>query len=98
MSLCDLFLFYRKCLVQLAELSTGQPLIDLAGLFRKYLREYTSKVIMAALPKIGAAGGSGGNSDRSLQLPAAMSQLSGLKDLSGLSQVSGLTPIFILYV
>merc|ERR1719342_863511 len=46
----DLFVFYRKCLVQLGELSTGQPLLDLAGLFKKYLREYTSKVIMAGLP------------------------------------------------
>ena len=43
----DLFVFYRKCLVQLGELSAGQPLLDLAGLFRKYLREYTSKVIVA---------------------------------------------------
>lgn len=35
--------FYRKCLVQLGELSAGQPLLDLASLFRKYLREFTSK-------------------------------------------------------
>ena len=83
----DLFVFYRKCLVQLAELSTGQPLLELAGLFKQYLREYTSKVIMAALPKIGTSTGSA-SSDRSLQLPSAMSQLSGLKDLSGLSQAT----------
>ena len=44
----DLFVFYGKCLVQLGELSTGQPLLDLAGLFKKYLGEYTSKLIMAA--------------------------------------------------
>ena len=75
----DLFVFYRKCLVQLSELTSGQPLLELAALFRKYLREYTSKVIMAALPNIGG---------QQLQLPAAMSQLSGLKDLSGLSRAT----------
>ena len=79
----DLFVFYRKCLVQLAELTTGQPMLDLAGLFKKYLREYTSKVIMTGLPKIG------NNVEKiSDRLPAAMTQLSGLKDLSGLSQAT----------
>ena len=78
----DLFVFYRKCLVQLGELSTGQPLLDLAGLFKKYLREYTSKVIMAGLPNIG------GNVAQTLPSSLSMSQLSGLKDLSGLSQAT----------
>ena len=82
----DLFVFYRKCLVQLGELSAGQPLLDLANLFRKYLREYTSKVIVAALQNIGNSLG-GGTGDRR-QLPAAMSQLSGLKDLSGLTRAT----------
>jgi len=77
----DLFVFYRKCLVQCSELSTGQPMLALATLFKKYLREYTSRVLVASLPKIGnTAGGS-------LQLPA-MSQLSQLKDLSQLSQAT----------
>ena len=49
----DLFVFYRKCLVQLSELSSGQPMLDLATLFKKYLREYISKVIVASLPKVG---------------------------------------------
>jgi len=77
----DLFVFYRKCLVQCSELSTGQPMLALANLFRKYLREYTSRVLVASLPKIGnTAGGT-------IQLPA-MSQLSQLKDLSQLSQAT----------
>eukprot|EP00092_Neocalanus_flemingeri_P030125 GFUD01032703.1.p1 GENE.GFUD01032703.1~~GFUD01032703.1.p1 ORF type:complete len:880 (+),score=301.05 GFUD01032703.1:157-2796(+) len=77
----DLFVFYRKCLVQCSELSTGQPMLALATLFKKNLREYTSRVLVASLPKIGnSAGGS-------LQLPA-MSQLSQLKDLSQLSQAT----------
>lgn len=78
----DLFVFYRKCLVQLSELTTGQPMLELAGLLKKYLREYTSKVIMAGLPKIG------NTVERSLQLPAAMTSISSLKDLSGLSQAT----------
>ena len=48
----DLFVFYRKCLVQLSELTSGQPMLDLANLFKKYLREYISKVIVASLPKV----------------------------------------------
>ena len=83
----DLFVFYRKCLVQLGELSAGQPLLDLASLFRKYLREYTSKVIVAALTNIGNSLGGGSGGDKR-QLPAAMSQLSGLKDLSGLTRAT----------
>ena len=58
---------------QSSELSTGQPMLALANLLRKYLRENTSRVLVASLPKIGnTAGGS-------LQLPA-ISQLSQLKD------------------
>ena len=77
----DLFVFYRKCLVQCSELSTGQPMLALANLFRKYLREYTSRVLVASLPYIGNITGG------SLQLPA-MSLLSQLKDLSQLSQAT----------
>ena len=74
-------MFYRKCLLQCSELSTGQPILALANLFRKYLREFTSRVLVASLPMIGnTAGGY-------LQLPA-MSTLSQLKDLSQLSQAT----------
>ena len=48
----DLFVFYRKCLVQLSELTSGPPMLELASLFKKYLREYISKVIVASLPKV----------------------------------------------
>ena len=48
----DLFVFYRKCLVQLSELTSAQPMVELASLFKKYLREYISKVIVASLPKV----------------------------------------------
>merc|ERR1719347_1433002 len=74
----DLFVFYRKCLVQLSELTSGQTMVELAGLFKKYLREYISKVIVASLPKIGNTSAGGASA---LNLPA-MSQLSQIKDLS----------------
>ncbi|KAG6451570.1 hypothetical protein O3G_MSEX007240 [Manduca sexta] len=57
-SCADLFLFYKKCLVQCARLTTGEPMLELAGVFQKYLREYASYVLQAALP--GGAGGAGG--------------------------------------
>ncbi|KAL4712137.1 hypothetical protein ACJJTC_010998 [Scirpophaga incertulas] len=46
----ELFLFYKRCLVQCARLSTGAPVLELAGVFQKYLREYASQVLQAALP------------------------------------------------
>jgi hypothetical protein len=52
----DLFVFYKKCLVQCSELSTGQPMLGLAQLFRKYLREYIQRVIVANLPKVRGRG------------------------------------------
>ncbi|KAI8441724.1 hypothetical protein MSG28_015253 [Choristoneura fumiferana] len=55
LSLCaDLFLFYKKCLVQCAALSTGEPMLELAGVFQKYLREYASGVLQAAAPRAAA--------------------------------------------
>ncbi|CAK1592952.1 unnamed protein product [Parnassius mnemosyne] len=54
-SCADLFLFYKKCLVQCARLTTGEPMLELAGVFQKYLREYAGSVLQAALPRAGAA-------------------------------------------
>ena len=50
-SAADLFIFYKKCLVQCVSLSTGPALLDLTELFRRYLREYSSKILSASLPK-----------------------------------------------
>ncbi|XP_046386113.1 vacuolar protein sorting-associated protein 53 homolog [Ischnura elegans] len=52
----DLFIFYKKCLVQCAQLSTGQPMLDLAGTFQKYLKEYAVKLLQNNLPKISTPG------------------------------------------
>ena len=50
-SAADLFVFYKKCLVQCSSLSTGSALLDLTELFRKYLREYTTRILAAHVPK-----------------------------------------------
>lgn len=47
----DLFIVYKKCLVQCASLSTGPPLLELASIFQKYLKEYCDKLLSAYLPK-----------------------------------------------
>lgn len=50
-SAADLFIFYKKCLVQCASLSTGPPLLNLTSIFQKYLKEYAGKVLGGSLPK-----------------------------------------------
>ncbi|XP_049882598.1 vacuolar protein sorting-associated protein 53 homolog isoform X2 [Pectinophora gossypiella] len=55
-SCADLFLFYKKCLVQCGRLTTAEPMLELAGVFAKYLREYATSVLGAALPRAASAG------------------------------------------
>jgi hypothetical protein len=55
-SCADLFVFYKKCLVQCTQLSTGHPMLGLAATFQKYLGEYASKVLRNNLPKLGGSG------------------------------------------
>ena len=50
-SCADLFVYYKKCMVQCSQLSTGEPMLALAKLFQKYLREYASKILTNNLPK-----------------------------------------------
>lgn len=50
-SSADLFLFYKKSLVQCKELSNQQPMLSLANTFQKYLREYATKILQNNLPK-----------------------------------------------
>lgn len=50
-SAADLFIFYKRCLVQCTSLSTGPPLLELTTVFQKYLKEYTEKILGANLPK-----------------------------------------------
>ncbi|CAH1802212.1 unnamed protein product [Owenia fusiformis] len=51
-SCADLFVFYKKCMVQCAQLSTGQSMLDLSRTFQKYLREYAITMLVNNLPKI----------------------------------------------
>eukprot|EP00800_Vazella_pourtalesii_P019401 TRINITY_DN6566_c0_g1_i1.p1 TRINITY_DN6566_c0_g1~~TRINITY_DN6566_c0_g1_i1.p1 ORF type:complete len:652 (-),score=146.06 TRINITY_DN6566_c0_g1_i1:61-2016(-) len=55
----DLFVFYKKCLVQCITLSTGQPLLNLANVFRKYLKEYAQKILLHQIPKLSVPSASG---------------------------------------
>lgn len=50
-SCAELFVFYKKCMVQCAQLSTGQPMVDLTTVFQKYLCEYAIKLLQNNLPK-----------------------------------------------
>nr|CAG4649978.1 EOG090X024P [Sida crystallina] len=50
-SCADLFVFYKKCLLQCAQLSTGQPMLTLTFVFKKYLREYAARLLQANLPR-----------------------------------------------
>ncbi|XP_067145474.1 vacuolar protein sorting-associated protein 53 homolog isoform X2 [Centruroides vittatus] len=54
-SCADLFVFYKKCLVQCTQLSTGDPMLSLMATFQKYLREYAVRILQNNLPKIGPA-------------------------------------------
>ncbi|XP_065355875.1 vacuolar protein sorting-associated protein 53 homolog [Calliphora vicina] len=51
-SSADLFVFYKKCMVQCNQLSNEQPMYELAMVFKKYLREYASKVLEFSIPKL----------------------------------------------
>jgi len=50
-SCADLFVYYKKCMVQCSQLSTGQPMLLLTRTFQKYLREYANRVLAGNLPK-----------------------------------------------
>ncbi|KAL9929018.1 LOW QUALITY PROTEIN: vacuolar protein sorting 53 [Glossina fuscipes fuscipes] len=52
LSSADLFVFYKKCMVQCNQLSNEQPMYELALVFKKYLREYASKVLEFSIPKL----------------------------------------------
>ncbi|XP_043910225.1 vacuolar protein sorting-associated protein 53 homolog [Protopterus annectens] len=50
-SCADLFVYYKKCMVQCSQLSTGEPMVALTTIFQKYLREYAWKILSGNLPK-----------------------------------------------
>ncbi|XP_070591512.1 vacuolar protein sorting-associated protein 53 homolog isoform X1 [Erythrolamprus reginae] len=58
-SCADLFVYYKKCMVQCSQLSTGEPMIALTTIFQKYLREYALKILSGNLPKTTNTSGGG---------------------------------------
>jgi len=52
----ELFVFYKKCMVQCIQLSTGKALQTLTETFKKYLTEYGNKLLMGNLPKVSSSG------------------------------------------
>lgn len=55
-SCADLFVFYKKCLLQCGQITySGQAIVQLAGVFRKYLKIYANKVLIANFPKSSSA-------------------------------------------
>ncbi|XP_070571554.1 vacuolar protein sorting-associated protein 53 homolog [Ptychodera flava] len=58
-SCADLFVYYKKCMVQCSQLSTGTPLLSLTSTFQKYLREYAIKLLINNLPKTSTSSSGG---------------------------------------
>ncbi|CAF92492.1 unnamed protein product [Tetraodon nigroviridis] len=56
-SCADLFVYYKKCMVQCSQLSTGEPMIALTTVFQKFLREYAWKILSGNLPKSSSSTG-----------------------------------------
>lgn len=48
----DLFVFYKKSMIQCNQLDRGQTMLSLTRTFQKYLHEYSEKLLMNNLPKI----------------------------------------------
>lgn len=51
-SCADLFVFYKKCMIQCSQLTYGgQALVQLTGVFKKYLKLYATKLLLNNLPR-----------------------------------------------
>ncbi|XP_057660392.1 vacuolar protein sorting-associated protein 53 homolog isoform X2 [Diorhabda carinulata] len=48
----DLFVFYKKSMIQCNQLDNGQTMLNLTKTFQKYLHEYAEKLLLSNLPKI----------------------------------------------
>lgn len=54
-SCAELFIFYKKSLVQCTQLSNGKTMFDLVLVYKKYLRDYAIKVLENQTPKVSIA-------------------------------------------
>uniref|UniRef100_A0A096LS58 Vacuolar protein sorting-associated protein 53 homolog n=1 Tax=Poecilia formosa TaxID=48698 RepID=A0A096LS58_POEFO len=59
-SCADLFVYYKKCMVQCSHLSTGEPMIALTTIFQKFLREYAWKILSGNLPNMSRSSSNSG--------------------------------------
>ncbi|CAG9770820.1 unnamed protein product [Ceutorhynchus assimilis] len=50
----DLFVFYKKSMIQCTQLDRGQSMLSLTRTFQKYLHEYSEKLLQNNLPKVEA--------------------------------------------
>ncbi|XP_030847285.1 vacuolar protein sorting-associated protein 53 homolog [Strongylocentrotus purpuratus] len=82
-SCADLFVYYKNCMVQCSQLSTGTPLLDLTQTFQKYLRVFANRLLTNNLPKSQTTTPAGG-----LNISALLKE--GLKESS--SDVPKFTP------
>lgn len=48
----DLFVFYKKSMIQCTQFDRGQSILNLTKTFQKYLHEYSDKLLLNNLPKI----------------------------------------------
>ncbi|XP_044261324.1 vacuolar protein sorting-associated protein 53 homolog [Tribolium madens] len=48
----DLFVFYKKSMIQCTQLDNGQSMLSLTKTFQKYLHEYSERILQNNLPKI----------------------------------------------
>lgn len=86
----DLFVFYKKCLVQCNQLgSNGKPMYDLAMLFKKYLREYATKCLENKVPKLGATTSSTASLTSSTSAANLASNILNRENLQQLSTAAG---------
>lgn len=51
-SCADLFVFYKKSIIQCTSLDNGKSMLSLTKCFQKYLNEYAEKMLLNNLPKI----------------------------------------------
>lgn len=51
-SCADLFVFYKKSMIQCTQLDNGQSMLSLTRVFQKYLHEYSEKLLQNNLPKL----------------------------------------------
>ena len=91
----ELFMFYKKSIKQCAELSKAEPMLALQDIFKKHLREYATKILLANMPgKNGANTGSSTSAMGQSALTSMTNLTKELKDIKDFSSAQGLMQNF----